>query len=559
MKLRQISIRNYKGIQELDFTINEDFICLIGAGDSGKSTLIDAIELVFTNRRSIEFDDSDFFNLDINSPILIIATVIDIPFEFYSESKYGGYLRGWNGTNIIDEPNNQIQTALTIQLKVDKTLEPTWKIINDRNPDGKDIGPYDRGKFNFAKIGFKSDWQFTLSKGSLLTRLISNTEQNLNSYLNELARDTKENFEKNDLSTLKNSFNTLVTETKELAVPIESFEPKLDIKSVNINSSGISLHNNNIPVRNLGLGSKRLLSIVLQKKIFSSNHTILIDEIEHGLEPHRIIRLLKQLKTNSPGQVIISTHSPVPLCELSINELFVINSFGNKVKINKVASDISKASSNLLQKIIRREPSSFLAKIIIVCEGKTEIGILRAFEELAISNGSNPFAYNGVAIMNGNGSESSNIAMKMNSLGYKVALFCDSDVELNPPMQELIEKDIKIFEWSDNYNTEQRIFIDIPNETVKKILEYFIELKGEELIKILFSISFEIEEIQNFINTKFDIEQRLLLAEIVSSKELIKNMSNAISIGNIIFSDYSLLNQETDFLKKLKQILDWIN
>ena len=62
MKLRQISIRNYKGIKELDFSINETFICLIGVGDSGKSTLIDAIELVFTSRRSVEFDDSDFFN-----------------------------------------------------------------------------------------------------------------------------------------------------------------------------------------------------------------------------------------------------------------------------------------------------------------------------------------------------------------------------------------------------------------------------------------------------------------------------------------------------------------
>ena len=172
-------------------------------------------------------------------------------------------------------------------------------------------------------------------------RLISNTEQDINSYLNDLARETKDNFEKNDLSSLKNSFNTITAESKELAVPIESFEPKLDIKSVNINSSGISLHNKNIPIRNLGLGSKRLLSIVLQKKIFSSNYTILIDEIEHGLEPHRIIRLLKQLKTNNPGQVIISTHSPVPLCELSIDELFVMNNVENKAKIINVNSKIN--------------------------------------------------------------------------------------------------------------------------------------------------------------------------------------------------------------------------
>ena len=558
MKLRQISIRNYKGIKELDFSINETFICLIGVGDSGKSTLIDAIELVFTSRRSVEFDDSDFFNLDISTPILITATVTYLPPEFFSESKYGGYLRGWDGNNIIDEPNNQIETALTIQLKVDKTLEPTWKIINDRNPEGKDISSYDRDKFNFAKIGFKSDWQFTLSKGSLLTRLISNTEQDINSYLNDLARETKDNFEKNDLSSLKNSFNTITAESKELAVPIESFEPKLDIKSVNINSSGISLHNKNIPIRNLGLGSKRLLSIVLQKKIFSSNYTILIDEIEHGLEPHRIIRLLKQLKTNNPGQVIISTHSPVPLCELSIDELFVMNNVENKAKIINVNSKISVEASNLLQKTIRNEPSSFLAKKIIVCEGKTEIGILRAFEELAIKKGNNPFAYNGVALMNGNGSESSNIAVKMSELGYQVSLFCDSDVELIPTTEELIEKRINIFQWSDNYNIEQRILLDIPNETIKKILEFFVEMIGEESMKSIFSINFDTNEIPRFLLTPFNTEQKLKLAEIINDKDLIKNISNAEAIGNIIFSDYDLLDKRTDFIAKLEQILSWI-
>lgn len=558
MKVRQISIRNYRGIKKLDFSINENFICLIGAGDSGKSTFIDAIELVFTSRRNVEFDDTDFFNLDIDNPLQITATVTDLPQEFYLDSKYGGYLRGWDGSNIIDEPNNQMETALTVQLTVDKRLEPTWKVINDRNPEGKDISAYDRDKFNFAKIGFKSDWQFTLSKGSLLTRLISNPEQDINAYLNELARETKSNFENNDLSALKNSFNTLTDDSKELAVPIDNFEPKLDIKSVNINSSGISLHNNNIPIRSLGLGSKRLLSIVMQKKIFSSNYSILIDEIEHGLEPHRIIRLLKQLKTNNPGQVIISTHSPVPLCELSIDELFVMNIIDNHSYIKKVNTQITPDTSQILQKTIRNNPSSFLARKIIVCEGKTEIGILRSFEELMVSKNNNPFAYYGVSLMNGNGSEASNISLKMLELGYRVSLFCDSDVGLNPPIKDLIEKGIDIFSWGNNFNIEQRIFMDIPKETIKKILEYFIQLRSEDSIKSIFSSSFNTSDLSNFLLTNFTAEQRLKLAEIINNKNLIKNITIAEAIGNIIFADYELLDKETDLFKKLTQILNWM-
>jgi putative ATP-dependent endonuclease of OLD family len=55
----------------------------------------------------------------------------------------------------------------------------------------------------------------------------------------------------------------------------------------------------------------------------------LIDEIEHGLEPHRISRLLSHLKTEkdeeeAKAQVFMTTHSPVVLQELSVAELNVV-------------------------------------------------------------------------------------------------------------------------------------------------------------------------------------------------------------------------------------------
>src|SRR2546427_333495 len=53
----------------------------------------------------------------------------------------------------------------------------------------------------------------------------------------------------------------------------------------------------------------------------------LIDEIEHGLEPHRIARLLKHLKglaqdQTKPQQVFMTTHSPVVIRELAVREIF---------------------------------------------------------------------------------------------------------------------------------------------------------------------------------------------------------------------------------------------
>ncbi len=42
--------------------------CLIGPGDSGKSSILDAIDLCLGARRNIQFTDADFHLLDVENP-----------------------------------------------------------------------------------------------------------------------------------------------------------------------------------------------------------------------------------------------------------------------------------------------------------------------------------------------------------------------------------------------------------------------------------------------------------------------------------------------------------
>ncbi|HGB9100228.1 TPA: AAA family ATPase [Salmonella enterica subsp. enterica serovar Saintpaul] len=76
----------------------------------------------------------------------------------------------------------------------------------------------------------------------------------------------------------------------------------------------------------LGTGSTRLLVSGLQKPV-GSPRIIRIDEVEYGLEPNRISRLLHQLgsRDDEPAsQVFISTHSPYVLRELKATQLCVL-------------------------------------------------------------------------------------------------------------------------------------------------------------------------------------------------------------------------------------------
>ena len=76
----------------------------------------------------------------------------------------------------------------------------------------------------------------------------------------------------------------------------DDLQAMLDIQAIGLSGRGISLHEKNLPLRQLGLGSSRLFVAALQDQARANASIALIDEVEHGLEPHRIARLLRQLK-----------------------------------------------------------------------------------------------------------------------------------------------------------------------------------------------------------------------------------------------------------------------
>ena len=43
MRIRHLAIRRFRGIRELDWSVRGQMICLIGQGDSTKSTILNAL------------------------------------------------------------------------------------------------------------------------------------------------------------------------------------------------------------------------------------------------------------------------------------------------------------------------------------------------------------------------------------------------------------------------------------------------------------------------------------------------------------------------------------
>jgi len=63
VRIREISIRNFRGVKELDWSLpTADIFCLIGKGDSSKSTILEAIRYAFFPQWNLTLSDSDFFS-----------------------------------------------------------------------------------------------------------------------------------------------------------------------------------------------------------------------------------------------------------------------------------------------------------------------------------------------------------------------------------------------------------------------------------------------------------------------------------------------------------------
>src|SRR3546814_2449793 len=117
-KIRKIEITNFRGIQRLVWCPMPGINCLIGPGDSGKSTVLDAIDLCLGARRNIQLSDADFFGLDVATPISITLTLGDLDGSMSTLESFGTFLRGYHAATRSEEHTSELQSLMRISYAV---------------------------------------------------------------------------------------------------------------------------------------------------------------------------------------------------------------------------------------------------------------------------------------------------------------------------------------------------------------------------------------------------------------------------------------------------------
>ncbi|MBW4061294.1 ATP-binding protein [Candidatus Saccharibacteria bacterium] len=468
-----MAVNNYRGVRDLNWHVPANNVCIVGPGDAGKSSVLDAIEVALSPDLSRAFDDADFYNLDTAKPIVVSVTIggLDETDEnvavLLSAENYGMLLRGYKPGEVLDQPESDAEKVLTVELRVNDDLEAEWSIVAPGR-ESKRIRRQHLARFGVIKLGTFADWHFSWSQNSIIYRLLDGQTAGVQSVLAEIGREARRNTLA--LPILSVQATSLEADVRAFGVKAGTYSPKLDIQSMALKSGSLTLHDGNVPVRRHGTGSKRLIALALQNRLHAGKSVRLIDEIELGLEPHRIAQALSKMPV-SEGHTIMTTHSPVVLRELEAKELVVFHNDDGVVKAVSFGSDLDADSLLAIQANLRKSAECFLAPRIIVCEGATEVGLVRAANEWRQALGKEAFSALGIMPMDAGGyANCAPIAERLRLAGYEVAVFCDSDTALTTPIADLNSNGINVFTWAGGVCTEQALFRDIPADLAAEVI-----------------------------------------------------------------------------------------
>jgi hypothetical protein len=553
--------------------VKGDFNCIIGPGDTCKTTILTALEYALSPRSFLTLDDSDFYNQDVSQDIVIQVTLADWDEteanvkRFFQENKFAQFKCGLADTGPLPEPEPNGSDAVSVSLRIDSSLEPKWSVVRGRDEaedqDRKPIYATDRAVLGLSRIDIFSDFHFTWGRNTILTRLSADNDSSLNTVLSALAREMRQldisaHESIKDCQTIA---DTIKEEAENAGVNLGGLSPKIDMQRQSVGAGALSLHDNEVPLRNKGSGSKRLIGTAMQMKLHGGKNISVIDEVEIGLEPHRIRGLIYKLK-NSGQQIFATTHSPVVIRELGVadNELYVCK--------RDAAGAVSLESLGIVSDIqgqVRSNAEAFLGSKIVGCEGPTEVGCLRAYDVFRFDKKSPPVWTLATSYLNcGGASRIKPIGQQLIALGYQTAVLCDNDApdQFNEvDIHALRDAGAHICQWDSGNSTECQLFADLPWGNIPELLDTICNSHDTlELATVIDSITKEPRVVEQDLGTDPAVwpESQVLrkvMGDLANNVKWIKRIDYAEEVFNFSL----LLLPDTSVIKtRLGELWSWI-
>ena len=222
-----------------------------------------------------------------------------------------------------------------------------------------------------------------------------------------------------------------------------------------------------------------------------------------------------------------------------------------------------------VQSTIRLYPDAFFAKSVLVCEGASEVGLIRGLDQHRASKGATSMPASGVALIDCGGGDPDKPferAAAFRRLGYRVAVLRDADTAPTDGIEEeLIELGGTVFSWRHERALEDELFQSLTNEAVKKMIDFAVILHGDRLIDAHIKSVSENAATLNTVHAELligDLEPdtRTILGRAARTRRVgwFKSVSSMEVVAReIVAPDFAA--SHVDFRSVVHAVFDWAN
>jgi putative ATP-dependent endonuclease of OLD family len=465
--IRQLIVTRFRGIKALTWNPSPGLNIILGGGDVGKTTVLEGIGLLLTASNAVALSESDYWQRETAQEFCIEAVMSLPPSSEISQQHSFAWPWEWNGKDAVlpaaapdgagDEAPEPANPVYRLRVRGTTNLEPVWEIVQP-NDEASTLSTGVRRKIGAVRLGGddRNDRDLRLVYGSALDRLLA--DSGLRSRISQQISEIDLNARLSDDG--KKSMETLDAELRKAALPS-------GIKLGLTTSQGLSIgaligllatkEGVPLPLASWGAGTRRMAALEIASATEKESSVALIDEIERGLEPYRLRKLISTLEKGI-GQSFVTTHSAVAITCAESGHLWYLDAAGN----------MGALPFDNIRHQQRRDPETFLARLPVIAEGSTEVGFFRFLLEKTFK--SNPLDY-GVRICDGQGNAAVlGLLETMAATGLKFAAFVDNEGDETARWQILKTKlGSLLFQW-DSGCLEQNIIGEFPEGQLESLL-----------------------------------------------------------------------------------------
>lgn len=496
--INKIKVQNFKRFKSTEVIFNNDLNIIVGDNESGKSSILQAIDIVISGSRT-KVDNiglESLFNANVIDDFMLGSKLYkDLPelyIELYLNEQNNLILNGQNnldgvicdGLSLICKPNDDFSEEIAEILNQEHVCFPfEYYTIIFQTFSGR---PY---------TGYKRFLKKIFIDNSAINNEYAAREYIKDVYSKHVSPKERAKFA-NEYRRSKSGYVNEILNSVNKKLGSYSFDLKTDMKS-NLNND-LSIKEGDISIVNMGQGKQCFIKTEFALTSGTPQNyvdVLLLEEPENHLSHINMHKLIDRIQKTHSKQMFITTHSNMISTRLDLRKVIMLNSNDeNSLRLNEIrdttAKFFMKSSDNTVLEYI-------LSKKVILVEGDAEYILMEDFfktvakKELCESN---------VHVISVGGTSFKRYLDIGRHLGIKTAVIRDNDRDYQKNCVDLYSDYssdlVEIFANTDNskytfeinlYENNQAICDEIfaPGRVSMSVQEYMLKNKAEAAFELL--------------------------------------------------------------------------